>query len=77
MNFQTWFNTFLEEKALPSEEWLIVDKNGLDHHITSAVVIEAIFSASKYEQSQIKNTNLCLEIFLLFLDIQMMSYLRP
>jgi|TARA_Y100000401_G_scaffold98144_1_gene85810 hypothetical protein len=56
MNFQTWFNTFLEEKALPSETWLIADEDGLVHHITSAVVIEAIYSASKYEQAQIKNT---------------------
>ena len=56
MNFQTWFKTFLEEKNLPSEEWLIVDKNGVNHHITSAVVIDAIYSASKYEQAHIKNT---------------------
>ena len=56
MNFQTWFKTFLEEKNLQSEEWLIVDKNGVNHHITSAVVIDAIYSASKYEQAHIKNT---------------------
>ena len=56
MNFLKWFNTFMEEKNLPAQEWMITDKNGLNHFITSDVVIEAVKSASKYEQDQIKNT---------------------
>lgn len=56
MDFLKWFDTFLEEKNLPSREWVIVDRSGLNHFITSDVVIEAVKSASKYEQGQIKNT---------------------
>ena len=56
MTFLKWFKTFIDEKNLPMQEWVITDKNGIDHFITSEVVIEAVKSASKAEQAQIKNT---------------------
>lgn len=53
--FQTWFETFLEEKNLPEESWFIVAANGVEHFISTDVVIEHIKFASASEQKTIKD----------------------
>jgi len=55
-SFTKWFETFLEEKALPIKSWEIEDASGMVHFIDSEVVIEAIKGASANEQAQIKDT---------------------
>lgn len=53
-NFNTWFDTFLEEKNLPYVAWEIVDRAGMTHFIDSGAVIETIKNASIKEQRKIK-----------------------
>jgi len=52
--FNSWFDTFLEEKNLRYTAWDIVDSNGNTHFIDSDVVIDAIKNASTEEQRKIK-----------------------
>jgi len=54
-SFNTWLDTFLEEKELPSESWEIEAPDGTTHYIDSDVVIEAMHGCSKAEQEQIKS----------------------
>jgi len=53
--FNKWFDTFLEEKAAPHQDFEI-EANGTMHFLDTDVVIEAIKSASAEEQEGIKNT---------------------
>jgi hypothetical protein len=54
-SFNTWFDTFLDEKNLPYASWEITDRAGTVHFIDSDVVIEAIKNAPAQEQKEIKN----------------------
>jgi hypothetical protein len=53
MTFKNWFETFLDEKALPFKSWEI-QVDGEIHFIDSDVVIEAILNAPEHEQKAIK-----------------------
>ena len=53
--FNSWFDTFLEEKNLRYTAWDIVDSNGNTHFIDSDVVIDTIKNASSDDQKKIKN----------------------
>jgi hypothetical protein len=54
-SFLTWFETFLEEKNLPYEQWEITGPDGTTHMINSDVVIEQIKDAPSHEQAGIKD----------------------
>jgi len=53
-SFNSWFDTFLEEKNLPYVAWEIVDRAGMTHFIDSDVVIETIKNAPAGDQKKIK-----------------------
>ena len=53
--FNSWFDTFLEEKNLPYSSWDFIDRAGTTHFIDSDVVIETIKNASSEDQKKIKN----------------------
>ena len=53
--FLTWFETFLDEKNLPYEQWEITGPDGTPHMINSEVVIEQIKDAPPHEQAGIKD----------------------
>ena len=55
MTFLDWFQTFIEEKNLNTEEWEITAADGPVHFIDTEVVIEHIKIASPAEQKQIKD----------------------
>lgn len=61
VGFNAWFETFLEEKDLPYEQWEIEDQQGNTHIIDNEVVIEAIKSAPAAEQQQIKEKIIMLD----------------
>jgi len=55
MNFDKWFDTFLEEKNLPFVKWEIKDKNGEINFIDSDFIIETIKECYVPEKIKIKN----------------------
>jgi len=55
LNFNKWFDTFLDEKNLQHKSWTIKDKNGTDNFINSEVVIESIKNSPSNEQKSIKD----------------------
>jgi len=57
MNFKTWINTFVEEKGLDMEKRFDVQApDGTPHSVPVGCVVEAMISAGKDEQAQIKTT---------------------
>ena len=55
LNFNKWFDTFLDEKNLQHKSWTIKDKNGTDNFINSEFVIESIKNSPSNEQKSIKD----------------------
>ncbi len=53
--FDKWFDTFLEEKNLPSVEWEIDDDMGFTNFINSDVIIETIKGTTLSEKIKIKD----------------------
>ncbi len=48
-----YLKTFFAEKDLPEVDWELKDDEGVTHHISSAVVLEAIEKAPQNEQNYI------------------------
>ena len=55
-DFNTWLNTFIEEKKKPSESWFLIDNEGNDHFIDTDVVIEFMHGCDKETQKEMKKT---------------------
>jgi hypothetical protein len=57
MTFDTWLDTFVEEKGLDTEQMLVVEGPAWgDNHIPVGCVIELMKQAAPDEQRDIKNT---------------------
>ena len=54
-DFNTWFNTFIEEKDLPYKTWEIEDRNGVINFIDNDFIIDTIKNCPNTEQHGIKN----------------------
>lgn len=54
MNFNTWLDTFIEEKGIDVEQGFTVEGPSGENHMTYENVIDAIKQAPKQEQAAIK-----------------------
>ena len=55
MEFQKWFDAFLEEKEIPEQIWELTAPNGDLHILGTETIIDHIKIAPVHEQTQIKN----------------------
>jgi len=55
MNFQTWLNTFIEEKGINLDAQFEVEGASGTNFFTYGVIVEHMMIAPKTEQAQIKN----------------------
>jgi hypothetical protein len=53
--FNKWFTTFLAEKDLPSEVFTVTADNGVEHIMSTDVIIETIMNCNAKEQKGIKD----------------------
>ena len=54
MDFDKWFETFLDEKNLPYQSWEILDDEGIMHYIDTDVIVEFIYSLPENDKKMIK-----------------------
>jgi len=53
--FQSWLETFMNEKEIDLDQSIDFDHEGTFHMMTVGVVVEHMMVASSQEQAQIKN----------------------
>ena len=53
--FNKWFTTFLEEKDRPFEMFTVTADDGVDHIMSTDVIIETIMNCNAKEQKGIKD----------------------
>lgn len=54
MDFDKWFEIFLEGKNIPCQNWELLDDEGVMHYIDTDVIIEFIYSLPDKDKKEIK-----------------------